>query len=364
MSKTKTQTYDKLAAAEVLEHPRVNAGVNRLMTVIDDAVNHLSTKGERDLVRNGVANVVRETLVELAEEEAKKQHMSVLTRANTGDTAQAAMNVAKQVKDIGFVEFTTSLVSGVFDTIVTATIKQMDAYATLIANLAKTLAQFQAENVSDAQINAHLSQRYPDGAGGTSVRSNFEFKPSPAAEGQDEKPAAAKLQDVVKALISETSSLRPPNNLTRADDSLSIAEDASATKFTDEQAKKVRQAMGAMLAQSMMDHLRAMAREGMARIVITNGEIMTKLTFRVESNEIDTKTQSEYNRTDAGAYVRGRAGFGWWGGSFGASWNHVKVSTVNESNFDSLTMSTEIIGQVKLNFKTETFPPAVVDGPA
>lgn len=364
MSKTKTQTYDKLAAAEVLEHPRVNAGVNRLMTVIDDAVNHLSTKGERDLVRTGVATVVRETLVELAEEEAKKQHMSVLTRANTGDTAQAAMNVTKQVKDLGFVEFTTSLVSGVFDTIVTATIKQMDAYATLIANLAKTLSQFQAENISDAQINAHLAQRYPDGGGSTSVRSDFEFKDTPSGPNQEEKKAAVKLQDVAKTLISETSSLKPPNNLTRADDSLGIAEDATPTKFTDEQVKKVRQAMGAMLAQSMMDHLRAMAREGMARIVITNGEIMTKLTFRVESNEVDTKTQSDYSRTDANAYVRGSVGFFGWGGSFGAGWSHVRVSTVNESNFDALTMSTEIIGQVKLNFKTETFPPVVVDGPA
>ncbi|NES85533.1 MAG: hypothetical protein F6K10_31280 [Moorea sp. SIO2B7] len=41
--------------------------------------------------------------------------------------------------------------------------------------------------------------------------------------------------------------------------------------------------------------------------------------------------------------------------SAGASYSNLNVKAVNESSFDSLTMSTEIIGQVKLRFRTETF---------
>ncbi|NJM41338.1 MAG: hypothetical protein HC853_11530 [Anaerolineae bacterium] len=199
--------------------------------------------------------------------------------------------------------------------------------------------------------------------GGTVVRSSFTFADTPAGEGQNEKKAAEKLQDVVNALISETSSLRPPAKpLTRESDSLNIAADATATKFTDEQLKVIRPAIGALLATSMMDHLRAMAREGMARIVITNGEIMTRLTFSVNASEVDTVRKTNYSRHDAGAYIRGRGGFLFGSVSAGASWNHVRVNTVNETNFDSLTMSTEIIGQVKINFKTETFPAIVTEG--
>jgi hypothetical protein len=100
----------------------------------------------------------------------------------------------------------------------------------------------------------------------------------------------------------------------------------------------------------------------MARIVITNSEIFTKLTFNVTSTEIDTKAMNSYHRDSAGAYIHGRAGFLFGRVNAGASWNQVNVRTVNESSFDSLTMTAEIIGQVKINFKTETFPPAVTAG--
>ena len=39
-----------------------------------------------------------------------------------------------------------------------------------------------------------------------------------------------------------------------------------------------------------------MAREGMARIVITNGELLSKLTFRVVSSEVEKKRESDYRR--------------------------------------------------------------------
>jgi hypothetical protein len=41
----------------------------------------------------------------------------------------------------------------------------------------------------------------------------------------------------------------------------------------------------------------------------------------------------------------------------------MKVNTVDTESFDSVTMSAEIIGQVKINFRTESFAPVVKDGP-
>jgi hypothetical protein len=342
----------------------VDQGVKRLTDVVDQAVLRIADERERGLVREGVTTVVREILQELAEDQARRQmvHANGNGAMAIGDAAQAGMNVAKQVQNLGFVEFTAGLITGTFDAIIGATLKQMDAYAKLVADLAKTLAQFQAENISDAQVNAHLAERYPDGQGGTVVRAGFTFTDTAAdpANGVNAKAGREKLQEVVGALIAQTANLRAPAvPLTR--DTLGIAEDANVTQFTAAQVTMIRTAIGQSLATSMMEHLRAMAREGMARIVITNGEIQTKLTFSVTATEQDTRRSSNFHRDSAGAYVRGSAWAPWGRASAGASWNQVNVRTVNESSFDSLTMSTEIIGQVKINFKTETFPPITTE---
>ncbi len=287
----------------------------------------------------------------------------MMEAAAVGDTAARAMDVAKQVQNLGFVEFTAGLINGTFDAIIGATIKQMKAYAELVADLAKTLAQFQAENISDAQVNAHLSNRYPDGQGGTSVRSNYTFKDTTAnlAEGVEAKTASEKMQAVVEALISETAGLKAPAvPLTRT--SLGIAQGDTPITFTDAQVAMIRRAIGLTLASNMMDHLRAMAREGMARIVITEGSIRTKLTFNVNSTEVQATQKAKYDRESFGANIRGSAGWGWGRVSAGASYSNLNVNTVNESSFDSLTMSTEMIGEVNLKFKTETFPPIVTEG--
>ena len=287
----------------------------------------------------------------------------MMEAAAVGDTAARGMDVAKQVQNLGFVEFTAGLINGTFDAIIGATIKQMKAYAELVADLAKTLAQFQAENISDAQVNAHLSNRYPDGQGGTSVRSNYTFQATAAnpAEGIEAKTASEKMQAVVEALISETAGLKAPAvPLTRT--SLGIAQGDTPINFTDAQIAMIRTAIGQSLASNMMDHLRAMAREGMARIVITDGSIRTKLTFTVTSTEEQKTQKDKYNSQSFGASIRGTAGWGWGRVSAGASYSNLSVNTVNESSFDSLTMSTEMIGEVNIKFKTETFPPIVTQG--
>jgi hypothetical protein len=169
------------------------------------------------------------------------------------------------------------------------------------------------------------------------------------------------MQAVVEALISETAGLKAPAvPLTRT--SLGIAQGDTPITFTDAQVAMIRRAIGLTLASNMMDHLRAMAREGMARIVITEGSIRTKLTFNVNSTEVQATQKAKYDRESFGANIRGSAGWGWGRVSAGASYSNLNVNTVNESSFDSLTMSTEMIGEVNLKFKTETFPAIVTEG--
>jgi hypothetical protein len=205
-----------------------------------------------------------------------------------------------------------------------------------------------------------LSNRYPDGQGGTSVRSNYTFQATAAnpAEGIEAKTASEKMQAVVEALISETAVLPAAARLDRT--KLGIVE--GDINFTAAQIAQIRTAIGQTLASNMMDHLRAMAREGMARIVITDGSIRTKLTFNVNTTEVQATQKAKYNSQSFGASIQGSAGWGWGRVSARASYSNFSVNTVNESSFDSLTMSTEMIGEVNLKFKTETFPAIVTQG--
>jgi hypothetical protein len=358
------ETEERAALAE----PALERGVSRVMAeIVDPVIERTVARRQQAAVRQGLAEVMRDALNALAQEALQREALpATVGVATVGNGAIAAgIGAAQAVRDLGFVEFTTGLINGTFDAIIAATIRQMDAYAKLVADLAKTLAQFQAENVSDAQINAHLANRYPDGAGGTAVRSNFTFKNTEAdpANGVSAKTGNAKLQEVVAALIAETANVQDATlRLTRDGQggtlNLDIAEaNTTIVQFTANHVRDIRKAMGAVLATSMLEHLRAMAREGMARIVITDGELLSKLTFNVSATAQQSKQAAKFHSDSLGVNLKATAGWGWGSASLGASYNQMNVSAVNESSFDSVTMSAEIIGQVRIKFRTETFPP-------
>ena len=261
--------------------------------------------------------------------------------------AERGIAVAKQVQDIGFVEFTAGLINGTFDAIIGATIKQMEAYTKLVADIAKTLKDFQAENVSDAQINAHLLNRYPDGEDGTSIKFGYAFKETTDAVTGVATTAETRRTAVADALIVETAGLGEKKLIVPV---LSLT-------VKDSEVASIRAAIGLMLASNMKNQLQAMAREGMARIVITEGSIRTKLTFKVDTTETYIKHASQYRANSRGGSVSGYYAGKKWGVSGGFANSRINISTINETNYNNLTTSAEIIGEVNIKFKTETFPP-------
>src|ERR1043165_9463945 len=63
---------------------------------------------------------------------------------------------------IDFPSFVGSLIQGTFQAIVDASIQQMEAYAELLKNVAKTVDQFMSDNVTDAQVKDYLADEHPD----------------------------------------------------------------------------------------------------------------------------------------------------------------------------------------------------------
>lgn len=357
---------------EVTAFPGVDKAIDRNVTrlideVVEKAVASIGDPAERELVAEGVAAVLRETLHEVAEEEVARRVAASPTATSSrtgamtfGDGANTGIGVAGQVNKLGFVEFTAGLINGTFDAIIGATVKQMDAYSKMVADLAKTLAEFRAEYVSESQITAYLAERYPDGEGGTSIRPSYEFTATAADTdaGIPGKSAEQKLAEVVASLEVETRRLAEADRISATGLGLTGAEKS----LLGTQVGEIRDAIGKLLATSMVEHLRAMAREGMARIVISQGEICTALTFSVSSTDTAAVQKSQYHRDSAGAYIRGGAWAPWGTVQAGGSWNQLNINTVNEQNYSSVSMNAEMIGKVKLQFRTESFPPAVTAG--
>jgi hypothetical protein len=353
--------------AEPQVEAAISEGVGEFVhDVVERALGQLKDDAERDLVRDSLEAALTRTLREIADEEMARRQAPLAGDVGVGDgaplavggVAMAGMEVARQVQSLGFVEFTTGLVTGVFDALIASTLKQMDGYAKLVNDIGTSLAQFAAENVSPAEIAAHLATKYPDGQGGTVVRSDYVFEDTPA-NGANPKTGNEKLKEVAASLLLATDDLPESRELKPAD-----VDVGAATSFTDDQVRAVHTAVGFLLAFDMRNMLRDMVREGMARIVVRDGKILTKLTFHVGTTEQKQITRDNYQKAGLTAYIHGEAG-GFWGKiRAGADFNFVNVSTINETSFDELTMSADIIGQVEINFRTETFPPRDIALPA
>jgi hypothetical protein len=75
--------------------------------------------------------------------------------------SDASSGADRLVTDTAFPSFVSSLLNGVFEAIVDSSIRQMEAYAELVAGVAQSLDEFTNENISDNEARDHLLDRLP-----------------------------------------------------------------------------------------------------------------------------------------------------------------------------------------------------------
>lgn len=66
------------------------------------------------------------------------------------------------MQKVNFPDFVAELIKGVFHAIVQSSIQQMEAYAQMVGQVAKSLQQFRDENVTENQGRDHMVERFPD----------------------------------------------------------------------------------------------------------------------------------------------------------------------------------------------------------
>src|SRR5688572_29309720 len=252
-------------------------------------------------------------------------------------TSQLAGQAEALVDAIDFPGFVADLIKGVFTAIVKTSIQQMEAYATMVANVAKSVKQYMEDNVSNEQAMDQLVNAQPD---------LFE------ADLTGEDPAVTQRPDAnADQMGGFLQSLGLPFDLDTSDPEVMKTEVVPAQRMS--------------MAMDRQKLLATMVLMGINRIVVTDGRIQASVVFDMSAKDIikrnmerSTSFQENFNQR----YNR-RKKNGWWIFSneqeSEASYLNVKTAvdtSQSDTSESQIQLKTKLTGNVDLRFKSDYFP--------
>lgn len=249
-------------------------------------------------------------------------------------SAETAVRIAKNVGEIGFPEFTAKLVTDTFDALISANMRQTEAYIELLATVAKNLATFindTKDDISGPMILDFLKLVLPE-ADGTKVKKGATLSATDATKLND----SLLIKDTSGTKLQETS--------------------FAAGALTDAKYQPILDAVAKRLAANKYDALQQMVKMGMLRLVVEKGLIETRLTFNTYGYDYNSAVATNYNSSSSrSAGASGLLSTIIKGPSVSVN-SSLSVSTSSQRHFDSTGSSVQIFGMVQLNFKTDYMP--------
>jgi hypothetical protein len=274
--------------------------------------------------------------VALARQQLFEQPTTAGSRFGQGGAAAARAGtqaMTEAIGDINFPAFVAGLIDGVFNAIVGASIKQMDAFSNLVANVAKSVDQYMKDNITDNQARDYLSSKYPDHLEVDLEGEEPKLKPREDADQES-------LPDFFKDL----------------------GLDAPVESLDEETAEQLVQPARRRIAMDRQQLLATMVLMGVNRLVVTQGRIKAHVLFKLDTTDKVTQRAKQASSFDS-QYKReskqSEGGFWWWytpevNTEYSSNFN---VSTVqNDDSESSAKLHAELGGEVDVNFRSETFP--------
>jgi hypothetical protein len=229
------------------------------------------------------------------------------------------------IRAIAFPSFVADLIRGTFQAIVNASIQQMEAYANLLSNVAKTVDQFMADNISDSSGRNYLVSRYP---------AHFSL---------DTTSGSARLR-------VKSTDIPKPN----FQQDLELPEDVDLDDETAEET--LMPAARRQLARQRQSLLSTMVMMGINRIVITSGHIRAEMGFHIvaqDTGKVSTYTSLEDENKELATFGGMFGPFGMGGAAYHST---VYVSTTKKDSTDDLKVNADLTGEVDLKFKSDYLP--------
>lgn len=234
--------------------------------------------------------------------------------------------LAQNVNDIQFPEFTAKLIDGVFKTLVASQVEQVQAYVELVKETSKALSVYindTIDDISGEEIMSFVTKYLPT-------------KPVPLPEGN------------ISLTEDEVKSYKKATDVSGYDSGIVITQSTAKADLL--------KVAAARLAANKYTILKQMLEMGLIRLVIKESEVETKLQFSTFSYNHSDSSISNFSNKSKGFNVN--AGF--FGGVFGvaasAKYNSTSVSTNSSSSSSTDTTSLKIGGRVYIKFKSDYKP--------
>ncbi|MCU7917136.1 MAG: hypothetical protein KZQ95_02115 [Candidatus Thiodiazotropha sp. (ex Epidulcina cf. delphinae)] len=247
----------------------------------------------------------------------------------TGAAAREGAEVFKDlVNAVDFPEFVSGLIDGVFNSIVTASLRQMDAYAKLLESVVKSVNEFATDNFTLNQGRDWLTDRFPRHLS-TSVEMG--------------QPKLALTE------YAEESGLDEVQN--------SLGMEQSIDLDTEESEQALAQRGQLEMARLRQKQLATMVVLGINRVVVTDGLINAKVMIDVRTKDKAKRDRRASDYDSKYSHTRSESG-GWFSDDVtsrsGA--RTVVSSAMEETSQSSIDTKAKLSGEVRVNFKSETFP--------
>lgn len=288
-----------------------------------------------------------------------------------GAASEGARVAGEFLKQINFVEFVSGLIDGVFNSIVTSSIEQMEAYSKMVADVSKSLNQFRDENTTDDDGRDQLIEQFPDvfdmGIDEFSGSSQPKLR---VRDDVDQDTALARVQSTLGGLVEG------------GIDSIDVADPEAEAKLI--------QAARSHIATARQQLLATMVMMGLNRIVVTNGKIQAKIMYDFNASSQRTLSRSAQARDYArradgsldllaqgeGEYDSGRKYTGDYergsDGSYKGNYDSdyytkgkykyaqkpvmTAMSVASDMQNEALTARASLAGNVEVNFKSDYLP--------
>lgn len=268
-----------------------------------------------------------------------------------------------------FTEFTTELVRNVIETVVKASMDQLEAYADLVAVVSGTMADYEQRTFPDLEgevlkyINTHIKPSY----GGES------WTEDATSDGVEAVALASEKIGEFKALFSGVFANFEAHGVPGVADYVIedvIVEEVNqdSTSYTIIPADLFHLAKAKFQREIKMsyDKLVTILKLGMQKIVFTEGLIATSISFKVSSRDfakVTSTDRKEYTVTNSLGWAKGtlswrlkEAAFNTGSLTGSRSTNKIEVKTFDVEQSASTNIDATITGKVELRFRSETFP--------